>query len=141
MTDETLQKPRLLTHKEVEQRTGYRRTWLWEAVKAGAFPQPVRYGRAIRFVESEVDAWVRARIADRDGTTSAPRLLFTEGEIAAACNISVSLLQKDRVTAQRFPFVKVGASVRYDIEEVRAALKAAPLRGKKTAEALAEAAA
>jgi prophage regulatory protein len=130
--DKPQQDVRLLTEKDVEQRKGYKRTWLWAAVKAGAFPRPLKHGRSIRFVAAEVDKWIRDRIADRDGTHTAPRLLFSEREIAAALDVSVSLLQKDRLAnAPRFPFMKIVNAVRYDIDEVRAALRAAPVRGQK----------
>jgi prophage regulatory protein len=33
----------------------------------GSFPRPVRIGkRAVGWVESEVDGWIEARIAERD---------------------------------------------------------------------------
>jgi prophage regulatory protein len=36
--------------------------------KAGTFPRRVRLGyKNVAWVESEVDEWMRARIADRDG--------------------------------------------------------------------------
>lgn len=62
----------LLRLKEIERRTGLRRERLRELEKSGSFPRRVRLSqRACGWVESEVDAWVRARIAERDGEVAA----------------------------------------------------------------------
>jgi len=118
----------LLTIDVVEQRTGYRKSKLYQLIAAGAFPQPVRPGaRAIRFVADEVDAWIAARIAERDATIGkTKRLLVKEGEIAESIGVSVSWLQKDRCRGEgpRVPFVRVGPHVRYDPEVALAAAKA-----------------
>lgn len=116
---------RLLTLKDVEHRTGYRKSKLYDLMRTpGAFPQPVRVDRHIRFVEHEIDAWIAARIAERDATAgTAPAILVTEKEVAAALNVSTSFLQKDRLATQpRVPFVRVGPHVRYDLAAVRAAM-------------------
>lgn len=52
----------------VEIITGIRRTKIKEMIAAGAFPRPVPLsdgGRAIAWLESELVAWQRARIAKR----------------------------------------------------------------------------
>ena len=55
---------RILRRQEVEARYGLKRSTIYDAVKAGTFPPPVRLGaRAIGWVESEVEAWIAARIA------------------------------------------------------------------------------
>lgn len=114
---------RLLRLPEVEQRTGFRKSKLYELISAGVL-QPVKIGRTTAFVEAEVDAWVRARIAER-GVSAPERLLLTEAEVAQALGVSVSWLQKDRLAAlPRVPHIKLGTAVRYDLDEVRAALKA-----------------
>ena len=59
---------RVLRLPEVIRRTGKRRTSLLEAVRHGQFPKPIRIGaRAIGFIEAEVDAWIDARMVERDG--------------------------------------------------------------------------
>jgi prophage regulatory protein len=58
---------RVLRLPEVLQRTAKRRTSLLQAVRRGDFPRPIRLGpRAIGFVESEIEAWIDARMAERD---------------------------------------------------------------------------
>ncbi|MFC6379721.1 helix-turn-helix transcriptional regulator [Tatumella terrea] len=53
---------------DVIDRTGYSRAWIYELIKKNSFPKPVKIGaRSIAFVESEVDAWINERIAERDG--------------------------------------------------------------------------
>jgi len=38
---------------------------IYELIKSGDFPQPVKLGRRIAFVESEIDNWIAQRIAER----------------------------------------------------------------------------
>lgn len=58
---------RFLRLPEVIQISGYRRTTIYEMIKAGNFPAPVHLGpRAVAWVESEVEAWMQERIDARD---------------------------------------------------------------------------
>ncbi len=53
--------------KEVMQQTGKSRSRLYDEVKKGEFPRPVKIGKhAVAWLEDEITAWQRARIADRD---------------------------------------------------------------------------
>lgn len=53
---------------EVINRTGYSRAWIYRLISQSKFPKPVKIGsRSIAFVESEIDAWINERIAERDG--------------------------------------------------------------------------
>jgi prophage regulatory protein len=56
---------RILPIEEVFNRTGLRRTSIYDLVKRGLFPPPVSLGavRRVGFVESEVNAWISDRIA------------------------------------------------------------------------------
>ncbi|MFC3725460.1 helix-turn-helix transcriptional regulator [Neoaquamicrobium sediminum] len=58
----------LLSIRETCSRTTLSRTTLWQKVKRGEFPKPIGLGDGIRkaFVASEVDAWIAARVAERD---------------------------------------------------------------------------
>jgi prophage regulatory protein len=48
--------------------TALKRSSLYALISANEFPQPVKVGaRRIAFVQAEVDAWIKGRIADRDG--------------------------------------------------------------------------
>jgi len=57
---------RLLPLAEVETRIGLRKTAIYDRVARGEFPKPVMLGTTARWVESEVEAWIDARIAERD---------------------------------------------------------------------------
>ena len=104
----------LLPLPVVEQRTGYRKSKLYDLLKAGGFPRPVRDGRTIRFVEHEIDRWVADRIAERDAALNDTPVLLTETQKAAELGCSVSYLQKDRArTCPAVPFKRVGPHVRY----------------------------
>lgn len=50
---------RLLSEKEVEQKTGLKHSARYERMKRGDFPQPVRISsRCVRWYEHEIDAWI-----------------------------------------------------------------------------------
>ena len=52
---------------EVINRTGYRRTSIYEKISEGTFPAPIKLGpRAVAWVSEEIDKWMDARVADRD---------------------------------------------------------------------------
>ena len=64
----------ILRRKQVEARTGLRRSTIYAKIADGDFPAPVRLGaRAVGWIESEVSAWLRSRVEesrDRPGKTS-----------------------------------------------------------------------
>ena len=52
---------RLLKLAEVKEIVGMGHTWLYEQIKAGAFPAPVKLSeKASRWRESEVNDWIAA---------------------------------------------------------------------------------
>ena len=54
--------PRLLRRPEVEARTGLSRSTLYDWMKRGDFPQPVKLGtRLVAWRESDVTAWLESR--------------------------------------------------------------------------------
>lgn len=61
---------KLIPEPVVLSRTCLSRTTLHRLKKAGKFPQSVPIGRQrVAYVEAEVDAWIEARIADREDET------------------------------------------------------------------------
>lgn len=53
---------RMLRREEVEQRTGMSRSTIYRLMREGDFPLPQRVGqRAVRWRESELEAWLAAR--------------------------------------------------------------------------------
>jgi len=59
---------RILRLADVQRVTGLRHSALYEAIARGQFPKQVRLtAKAVGWVESEVDDWLAARIAERDG--------------------------------------------------------------------------
>lgn len=63
--------PRLLRLQEVIQRCGLGKTAIYTRIRAGAFPRPVDLGGVVAWVESEVEDWIQARIAERDSKAAA----------------------------------------------------------------------
>ena len=56
---------RLITLKQVCQRTGLGRTSTYELIAQGKHPAPVKLGRSSRWVDREVDQWVEQIVAAR----------------------------------------------------------------------------
>ena len=57
----------ILRRPEVEARTGLGCSTIYDAIKAGTFPAPIQLGpKAVGWIESEVNAWLAVRVADRD---------------------------------------------------------------------------
>jgi len=64
--------PRLERLPTVIIRTGLSRATIYRLIAAGTFVKPVRLtGRNIAFVAAEVDSWIAARAAERDGASRA----------------------------------------------------------------------
>jgi prophage regulatory protein len=57
----------ILRRREVEARTGLGCSTIYDGIKAGTFPAPVKLGpQAVGWVESEINEWLAARVAARD---------------------------------------------------------------------------
>ena len=58
---------RFIRLPEVINRTGYRRTSIYEKIAEGTFPAPIKLGpRAVAWVSEEIEDWMDARVAERD---------------------------------------------------------------------------
>lgn len=65
MTAQNKGAPTIIRRKEVSAKTGLPRSSLYDRVKAGTFPAPIRLGvgaKATGWVESEVNAWIEEQI-------------------------------------------------------------------------------
>lgn len=56
---------RLLRRPQVEERTGLKRSSIYARMAKGTFPKPVSLGRAVAWVEAEIDSWIEERIQAR----------------------------------------------------------------------------
>jgi predicted DNA-binding transcriptional regulator AlpA len=52
--------------KGVRDRVGMHPSTIYAEIKAGRFPAPVKLGRSSRWVESEIDNYIAAGIAERN---------------------------------------------------------------------------
>lgn len=61
----------LISAREVLKRVQRSKAWLYKQISKDAFPRPVKIGtRAISFIESEVNLWIKEQIsASRSGNT------------------------------------------------------------------------
>lgn len=57
---------RLLRRSEVQDRVGLCKSTLYSRISVGTFPKPVTLGSSVRWVESEVEAWIAERVSERD---------------------------------------------------------------------------
>ena len=73
---------RILRLAEVKQRTGRPTSSIYADIAAHTFPGPIPLGaKAVGWLESEVDAWITERIAERDlGIANARRSLPLAGQ-------------------------------------------------------------
>ncbi|EAM7265628.1 AlpA family phage regulatory protein [Salmonella enterica] len=54
----------LISAKEVLKRVQRSKAWLYKQISKDAFPRPVKIGtRAISFIESEVNLWIKEQIS------------------------------------------------------------------------------
>ncbi|WP_369942752.1 helix-turn-helix transcriptional regulator [Xanthomonas medicagonis] len=60
---------RFLRIREVLARTGLPKSTLYDRIRVGSFPKPVPLGGTLSaWVESEVEDWMAARIAERESS-------------------------------------------------------------------------
>lgn len=63
---------RILTIRDTCQKVGVSRTKLWQMIRDRKFPKPVHIdGQRKGLIDSEVDTWIRSRIAERDSEAAA----------------------------------------------------------------------
>ncbi|KJF79110.1 regulatory protein [Morganella morganii] len=53
----------LVDMKEITKFTGLTDKWFYKQIQEGQFPKPIKLGRSSRWLKSEVEAWLQARIA------------------------------------------------------------------------------
>ena len=58
---------RFIRRPAVEDQTGLSRSTIYMLMQNGQFPKPVRIGgRAVAWPEADVEAWLNARLAERE---------------------------------------------------------------------------
>lgn len=62
----------IIRKSTLAQQMGVSIAWLDRAVKSGTFPRPIRLSaRSVGWLSTEVDAWLKARAAERETSTPA----------------------------------------------------------------------
>jgi len=70
----------ILRRAEVERATGLRTSSLYERIKAGTFPRPIKINtRSVGWLASEVADWQRARKEERDAAHPSGRHVAQAG--------------------------------------------------------------
>lgn len=64
MTEQQKTINRILRRPKVEDLTGLSRSTIYERIKAGTFPAPIRLdsAKAVGWIEAEIEAWIAAQI-------------------------------------------------------------------------------
>ncbi len=63
---DTLKKERFLRLSDVKERTGLSRSTIYLNISKGTFPRNISLGnRCVGWLESEIDAWMQAKITHR----------------------------------------------------------------------------
>ncbi|SPY78931.1 helix-turn-helix transcriptional regulator [Providencia rustigianii] len=60
-TSSLLDEP-LVDMKFITKFTGLTDKWFYKLIQEGRFPKPIKLGRSSRWLKSEVDTWLKARI-------------------------------------------------------------------------------
>ncbi|MCG5275824.1 AlpA family transcriptional regulator [Providencia rettgeri] len=50
--------------KFITRLTGLTDKWFYKLIQDGEFPKPIKLGRSSRWLKSEVESWLQARIAE-----------------------------------------------------------------------------
>lgn len=58
---------RMIDMKTIVAFTGLSTQWFYKLMESGLFPKPIKQGRSSRWLESEVKAWLLARIKESRG--------------------------------------------------------------------------
>lgn len=70
-TNDAHPEKKLIRQPAVLAMTGLSRSGLYEGIKNGTFPAPVKIGgRAVAFVQHEVLMWINTKIAERDSNSN-----------------------------------------------------------------------
>jgi prophage regulatory protein len=64
--DTSLSEARLIRFAAVQERVGMGRTAVYELIKAGKFPRPVKVGAASAWIDIEITHWIEELVARRD---------------------------------------------------------------------------
>jgi prophage regulatory protein len=63
---------RIIRLPAVQEKTGLKHTEIYDRIKLGTFPRQVPLGpKAVGWLEHEIDAWIEAIAAKRDGGANA----------------------------------------------------------------------
>lgn len=61
-TPASLLSDKLIDMKFITQLTGLTDKWFYKLIQDGEFPKPIKLGRSSRWLKSEVELWLSARI-------------------------------------------------------------------------------
>lgn len=76
MENEAQKPKRVIRLPETELRTGLKKSTIYERLANGEFPKPINLGsRAVGWIESDIEDWIEARIAERNYASGATKCI------------------------------------------------------------------
>lgn len=80
----------ILRMKEVARRTGLGKSAIYAGMKDGSFPRPIKLGTAphsaVGWLDTEITAWLKARLEDRNKRFKLPGFAVHSSETATPAN-------------------------------------------------------
>lgn len=61
-TNNSILNDQFVTMAFITQLTGLTDKWFYKLIQDGTFPKPIKLGRSSRWLQSEVEAWLKQRI-------------------------------------------------------------------------------
>ena len=62
ITEKLLTEDKLVDMTFITTLTGLTDKWFYKLIKDGAFPKPIKLGRSSRWLQSEVEKWLKERV-------------------------------------------------------------------------------
>ena len=63
---------KFLTIKEVEVKVSFKKSWIYERIAEGKFPQFIKIGGASRWLSSDIDQWMEQYITRQNRNMTSP---------------------------------------------------------------------
>lgn len=86
-------KNKFIRMREVLERTGYSKAWIYRLMSTGEFPSSVKIGsRSIAFIESEVEDWIYKKINNNGNNTGESNCIEINNEVWIDLEVKPPLL-------------------------------------------------
>jgi prophage regulatory protein len=56
---------KLLTIKQISEKTGFKKSTIYKFIKTKNFPHPRKFGKSSRWLEEEIEEWIKNQLDER----------------------------------------------------------------------------